>query len=109
MLEFMRLRQPQGEQDCKLLIFIPSATGGTEEPRFPKILGKFRTTAGSMWKRFYRTSERIKLYASLSNLALPEQHVTYWNYTYTIMRCANLATVVPVFLAQTEIGGSRLS
>jgi hypothetical protein len=104
MLEFMRLRQPQGEQDCKLLIFIPSATGGTEEPRFPKILGKFRTTAGSMWKRFYRTSERIKLYASLSNLALPEQHVTY-----TIMRCANLATVIPVFLVQTEIGGSRLS
>ena len=50
MLEFMRLRQPQGEQDCKLLIFIPSATGGTEEPKI----------AQNTWKVSYNSREYVE-------------------------------------------------
>ena len=58
-----------------------SSTNSTEELRFPDIFRKFRTTAGLMWKRFRWTSEKIEYYANRANLALLEQHVTYWNYT----------------------------
>jgi hypothetical protein len=81
MLEFIGLWGLKLEQICKSLMPFAYSINSAEELRFPDRLRKICTTAGLMWKKFRRTSERTEYFVNRSNLALSEQHVTCWNHT----------------------------